>query len=131
VVFFLVKLAIRRLARLVAGRSAAAALEVENAVLQEAASAFLIGISPAALTADGIAVATEAADNRASKEPPGERRTTRSPGRQSRTEVDRRRTACQCHGSRFDVTSGAALKGPAVQTLAPLRVRGSRFWAPL
>lgn len=30
---------------------------------------------------------------------------------------------CQCHGSKFDVTSGAVIKGPATKPLATYEVR--------
>jgi 3-phenylpropionate/trans-cinnamate dioxygenase ferredoxin subunit len=30
---------------------------------------------------------------------------------------------CQCHGSRFDVTTGAGLRGPATEPLATYEVR--------
>jgi 3-phenylpropionate/trans-cinnamate dioxygenase ferredoxin component len=33
------------------------------------------------------------------------------------------RVMCQCHGSQFDVTTGAAISGPATETLTTYEVR--------
>jgi nitrite reductase/ring-hydroxylating ferredoxin subunit len=30
---------------------------------------------------------------------------------------------CQCHGSRFDITTGAVLRGPSLRALATYEVR--------
>jgi 3-phenylpropionate/trans-cinnamate dioxygenase ferredoxin subunit len=30
---------------------------------------------------------------------------------------------CQCHGSKYDITSGAVLRGPATEPLATYEVR--------
>jgi 3-phenylpropionate/trans-cinnamate dioxygenase ferredoxin component len=37
--------------------------------------------------------------------------------------LDRRTILCQCHGSRFDVATGAVVRGPATEALGVYEVR--------